>query len=146
MVVVSATIIKFFSSDDRSSYSISSQMQPIVWSEASFMCSSWWVALLQRIEISSSHSPLGISILAIAATRLATCERTKGDGQTRFERMAVFAFTLKTGSKFTHRSAYLESFDRFEMRFLQTRQAICLTDSVFELSLISLMSEAKNFF
>jgi hypothetical protein len=40
----------------------------------------------------------------------------------------------------------LESFDRFEMRFLQTRQAICLTDSVFELSLISLMSEAKNFF
>lgn len=101
---------------------------------------------MQRMLISSSHSPLGISILAIAATRLATCERTKDDGQTRFERIAPFALTLKTGSRLTQRSAYLESFDRFEIKFLHTRQAICLTASVLELSLISLISEAKNFF
>jgi hypothetical protein len=96
--------------------------------------------------ISSSHSPRGISILAIAATKLATCERTSDDGQTRFDRIAPLALTLKTGSKFTHKSTNLESPDRFDIKFLQTRHAIWRTASVFVLSLISLISEAKNFF
>lgn len=101
---------------------------------------------MQRMVISSNHSPLGISIAAIAATRLATCERTKDDGQTRLERMAPFAFYLKIGSRLTHKSAYFWSLDRFEIRFLQMRHAICLTGSVLELSLISLIREARNFF
>ena len=101
---------------------------------------------MHRIVISSSHSPLGISIAAIEATKLATCERTKEDGQTRLERMAPLAFSLKIDSRLTHKSAYFWSFDLFEIRFLQMRHAICLTASVLELSLISLISEAKNFF
>lgn len=56
------------------------------------------------MPISSSHSPRGNSMLAIVATRLATCERTRDEGQTRFESMAPFALTLKIGSRLTHRS------------------------------------------
>ena len=71
IVVVSARIIAFFKPEFRSVGLISSQINPKVFKEASFTYWSSLLAFAQSIEINSSHSPRGISIAAIAATRLA---------------------------------------------------------------------------
>jgi hypothetical protein len=64
------------------------------------------VALAQRFGISSSHSPLGISIAAIAETRLAIYERTRAEELAKLAMTACFILYLKCGSTEIHNSAY----------------------------------------
>jgi hypothetical protein len=121
-------------------------MKPKVYSEASLIYGSWWVAFVQRMLISSSHSPLGISIAAMADTKLAIYDRTRVDGLARLARTASFMLCLKKGSTEIQRSAYLESPERFEIKFLQITLPIIRVYSLLESSLISLIKEARNFF
>lgn len=52
--------------------------------------------LLQRLLIISNHSPLGISMLAIAATALATYLRTTDEDDAKFANKASLIYCLNT--------------------------------------------------
>lgn len=66
MLLVSARMMLFLRESFRSCGSSSSQIYPKVIKEASLMLMSSLVELLHKLGIRSSHSLLGISMLAIA--------------------------------------------------------------------------------
>ena len=84
-------------------------MKPKVWREASLISRLSLLELVHRVEMSSVHSPLGISMAAIAATKDATWDLTSLEGDARVAVMAVFTFCLKTASCCTQKSVYFSS-------------------------------------
>ena len=98
MLFVRPIMIWFFNSYDNIEGSNSSQMYPSVWREASLIWSSWLLAFVHRLAISSCHSPRGISICAIDAIRLATYDLTSCDGEARVCMIAYLTFILNAPS------------------------------------------------
>lgn len=75
-------------------------MNPKVSSEACLTSMESFAALLQRLGISSNHSYLGISMLAIAATALAACFLTTAELVPKLARIASLTNDLKVVSRF----------------------------------------------
>lgn len=89
-------MIWFFRSVLKSEGSRSSQMWPMVWSEAILICSFSLDELRHRLAIKSAHSPRGISISAIAEIKLAIVDRTSAESDARVARIATLTFSLKS--------------------------------------------------
>lgn len=99
MFLTNACTIKDLSSFVRSDGSSSSHMNPRVSSAACLMSIDSWAAFAAKLGISSNHSFLGISMLAIDAMALPTCFLTDDKGDANTARSAVFTLSLNTASK-----------------------------------------------
>lgn len=118
MFLVKAAIIAFLTASLISDGLISSQTYPNVVKEANLILVSVLSAFEHRLGMSSSHSPLGISIEAIEARIEEIYLLTLTSGDASVANIAIFIWSLNSLSRLIHISAYLASFDLFEMKFL----------------------------
>ena len=145
MLLTSANMIRFFTSSTTWSGSISSQIYPRVLKEANLTYYSVCSALVHRVGNRSSHSFLGISILAIPATTFATWLLTYGYSLPSYVNTASFTYPRNWVSRLTQYPSYFESPDLFVMKFLKMMHAIWRDPTSRDSSAISRVSVAINF-
>lgn len=80
-------------------------MYPMVWREVKRTCRLSCVEFEHKFDMRFVHSPLGISIAAIAAIRDAIYERTFSIVEFRVDKIASLTLFLNAGSNLTQRSA-----------------------------------------
>jgi len=147
ILLVSASMTRFFVSSVRSLGFRSSQMFPRVWREASLISpemSTFW-APWHNFGIRSSHSLRGISMADIVAISEATELRTELEEEARVVRIASFMKDLNWGSNLSQMSSYRSSLPLFSIRFLQITLAICRHASGLSSEASSLTRVARNF-